>query len=70
MAILLDVYLGVPHHPTALHAVRRAGAPFRAVEQQALVDLRSHGCAHRRDLENGAGGRGRGYDLVILSDHE
>jgi hypothetical protein len=69
MAILLDVYLGVPIIYSTFMQYDELAHHFGPSSRQALVDLR------RTDARIGEIWRmaqlagGRGYDLVILSDH-
>jgi hypothetical protein len=69
MAILLDVYLGVPIIYSTYMQYDELGHHFGPSSWQALRDLRrtdSRIRSIRRMMRNAAG---REYDLVILSDH-
>src|SRR5690242_10755982 len=69
MAILLDVYLGVPIIYSTFMQYDELGHHFGPSSFQALRDLRRTDARIReirRMIENAAG---RAYDLVILSDH-
>jgi hypothetical protein len=69
MAILLDIYLGVPVIYSTFMQYDELGHHFGPSSFQALRDLRRTDARIReirRMIENAAG---RAYDLVILSDH-
>ena len=69
MAILLDVYLGVPVIYSTYMQYDELGHHFGPASWQALRDLRRTDArirSIRRMMRNAAG---RDYDLVILSDH-
>ena len=69
MAILLDVYLGVPVIYSTYMQYDELGHHFGPVSWQALRDLRRTDArirSIRRMMQSAAG---REYDLVILSDH-
>ena len=69
MAILLDVYLGVPVIYSTFMQYDELAHHFGPSSKQALVDLRRTDAriAEIWGMAQLAGGRG--YDLVILSDH-
>src|SRR5262249_56298286 len=69
MAILLDVYLGVPIIYSTFMQYDELGHHFGPSSFQALRDLRRTDARIReiRRMIRNAGGRD--YDLVILSDH-
>jgi hypothetical protein len=69
MAILLDVYLGVPIIYSTFMQYDELGHHFGPSSFQALRDLRRTDARIReiRRMINSAGGRA--YDLVLLSDH-
>ena len=69
MAILLDVYLGVPVIYSTFMQYDELGHHFGPSSFQALRDLRRTDARIReiRRMINSAGGRE--YDLVLLSDH-
>jgi hypothetical protein len=69
MAVLLDIYLGVPVIYTTFMQYDELGHHFGPSSWQALRDLRRTDARVReirRMIENAAG---REYDLVLLSDH-
>ncbi len=69
MAILLDVYLGVPVIYSTFMQYDELAHHFGPSSKQALVDLRRTD-ARIAEIWRMAGlAGGRGYDLVIISDH-
>lgn len=71
MAVMLDVYLGVPVIYTTFMQYDELSHHFGPSSRQALIDLRRTDARLReiwRMMRTSAAG-GREYDLVILSDH-
>jgi hypothetical protein len=69
MAILLDVYLGVPVIYSTFMQYDELAHHFGPSSKQALVDLRRTDARIAEIWRMAQLAGGRGYDLVILSDH-
>jgi len=69
MAILLDLYLGVPIIYSTFMQYDELGHHFGPRSRQALVDLKRTDARIKELLRMVRGAAGRGYDVVILSDH-
>jgi hypothetical protein len=69
MAILLDVYLGVPVIYSTFMQYDELAHHFGPSSKQALVDLRRTDARIAEIWRMAELAGGRGYDLVILSDH-
>ena len=69
MAILLDVYLGVPVIYSTFMQYDELAHHFGPSSRQALVDLRRTDARISEIWRMAQLAGGRGYDLVILSDH-
>jgi hypothetical protein len=69
MAILLDVYLGVPIIYSTFMQYDELAHHFGPSSKQALVDLRRTDARIAEIWRMAQLAGGRGYDLVILSDH-
>ncbi|HVF38569.1 MAG TPA: alkaline phosphatase family protein [Gemmatimonadaceae bacterium] len=69
MAILLDVYLGVPVIYSTFMQYDELGHHFGSSSKQALSDLRRTDARINEIWRMASLAGGRGYDLVILSDH-
>jgi hypothetical protein len=69
MAILLDVYLGVPIIYSTFMQYDELAHHFGPSSRQALVDLRRTDARISEIWRMAQLAGGRGYDLVILSDH-
>jgi hypothetical protein len=69
MAILLDVYLGVPIIYSTFMQYDELAHHFGPSSKQALVDLRRTDARITEIWRMAQLAGGRGYDLVILSDH-
>jgi len=69
MAILLDVYLGVPVIYSTFMQYDELGHHFGPSSKQALYDLRRTDARISEIWRMIRMAGGRGYDLVILSDH-
>jgi hypothetical protein len=69
MAILLDVYLGVPIIYSTFMQYDELAHHFGPSSKQALVDLRRTDARISEIWRMAHLAGGRGYDLVILSDH-
>ena len=69
MAILLDIYLGVPIIYSTYMQYDELGHHFGPASWQALRDLRRTDSRIRSIRRMIRGAAGREYDLVILSDH-
>src|SRR5689334_2348180 len=69
MAILLDIYLGVPVIYSTYMQYDELGHHFGPSSWQALRDLRRTDSRIRSIRRMIRGAAGRAYDLVILSDH-
>lgn len=69
MAILLDVYLGVPVIYSTFMQYDELAHHFGPSSKQALVDLRRTDARIAEVWRMAQRAGGRGYDLVILSDH-
>ena len=69
MAILLDVYLGVPVIYSTFMQYDELGHHFGPSSSQALHDLRRTDARIAEIWRMARIAGGRGYDLVILSDH-
>lgn len=69
MAILLDVYLGVPVIYSTFMQYDELAHHFGPSSKQALVDLRRTDSRISEIWRMAQVAGGRGYDLVILSDH-
>ena len=69
MAILLDIYLGVPVIYSTYMQYDELGHHFGPASWQALRDLRRTDSRIRSIRRMIRGAAGREYDLVILSDH-
>jgi hypothetical protein len=69
MAILLDVYLGVPVIYSTFMQYDELAHHFGPSSKQALVDLRRTDARISEIWRMAQLAGGRGYDLVILSDH-
>ena len=69
MAILLDVYLGVPIIYSTFMQYDELAHHFGPSGKQALVDLRRTDARIAEIWRMAQLAGGRGYDLVILSDH-
>ena len=69
MAILLDIYLGVPIIYSTYMQYDELGHHFGPSSWQALRDLRRTDSRIRAIRRMIRGAAGRAYDLVILSDH-
>ena len=69
MAILLDVYLGVPVIYSTFMQYDELAHHFGPSSKQALADLRRTDSRIREIWRMAQLAGGRGYDLVILSDH-
>jgi hypothetical protein len=69
MAILLDVYLGVPIIYSTFMQYDELAHHFGPSSKQALVDLRRTDARISEIWRMAQLAGGRGYDLVILSDH-
>lgn len=69
MAILLDVYLGVPVIYSTFMQYDELGHHFGPSSKQALYDLRRTDARIAEIWRMARMAGGRGYDLVILSDH-
>jgi hypothetical protein len=69
MAILLDVYLGVPVIYSTFMQYDELAHHFGPSSKQALADLRRTDARIREIWRMAQLAGGRGYDLVILSDH-
>lgn len=69
MAILLDVYLGVPIIYSTFMQYDELAHHFGPSSKQALVDLRRTDARIAEIWRMAHLAGGRGYDLVILSDH-
>jgi hypothetical protein len=69
MAILLDVYLGVPIIYSTFMQYDELAHHFGPSSKQALVDLRRTDARISEIWRMAQVAGGRGYDLVILSDH-
>lgn len=69
MAILLDVYLGVPIIYSTFMQYDELAHHFGPSSRQALVDLRRTDARIAEIWRMAQLAGGRGYDLVILSDH-
>jgi len=69
MAILLDVYLGVPIIYSTFMQYDELAHHFGPSSKQALVDLRRTDARIAEIWRMAQVAGGRGYDLVILSDH-
>jgi hypothetical protein len=69
MAILLDVYLGVPVIYSTFMQYDELAHHFGPSSKQALADLRRTDARIAEIWRMAQQAGGRGYDLVILSDH-
>jgi hypothetical protein len=69
MAVLLDLYLGVPVVYTTYMQYDELAHHFGPSSRQALSDLRRTDARIAELWRMVKRGAGRGYDLVILSDH-
>ena len=69
MAILLDVYLGVPIIYSTFMQYDELAHHFGPSSKQALADLRRTDARIAEIWRMAQQAGGRGYDLVILSDH-
>ena len=69
MAILLDVYLGVPVIYSTFMQYDELAHHFGPSSKQALVDLRRTDARIAEIWRMAELAGGRGYDLVIISDH-
>src|SRR5579864_6312702 len=69
MAILLDIYLGVPVIYSTFMQYDELGHHFGPSSWQALRDLRRTDKRIREIRRMMASAAGRAYDLVLLSDH-
>ncbi|MEO8910375.1 MAG: alkaline phosphatase family protein [Gemmatimonadaceae bacterium] len=69
MAILLDVYLGVPVIYSTFMQYDELAHHFGPSSKQALADLRRTDARIKEIWRMAQLAGGRGYDLVILSDH-
>ena len=69
MAILLDVYLGVPIIYSTFMQYDELAHHFGPSSKQALVDLRRTDARIAEIWRMAQLAGGRGYDLIILSDH-
>jgi hypothetical protein len=69
MAILLDLYLGVPVIYTTFMQYDELAHHFGPSSRQALSDLRRTDARIAELLRMLRAAAGRGYDVVILSDH-
>jgi hypothetical protein len=69
MAVLLDLYLGVPVIYTTYMQYDELAHHFGPSSRQALSDLRRTDARIAELWRMVRKGAGRGYDLVILSDH-
>jgi hypothetical protein len=69
MAVLLDLYLGVPVVYTTYMQYDELAHHFGPSSRQALSDLRRTDARIAELWRMVRRGAGRGYDLVILSDH-
>jgi len=69
MAILLDVYLGVPIIYSTFMQYDELAHHFGPSSKQALVDLRRTDARIAEIWRMAELAGGRGYDLVIISDH-
>ena len=69
MAILLDVYLGVPVIYSTFMQYDELGHHFGPSSKQALYDLRRTDARIAEIWRMARLAGGRGYDLVVLSDH-
>lgn len=69
MAILLDLYLGVPIIYTTYMQYDELGHHFGPRSRQALADLKRTDARLAELLRMVRVAAGRGYDVVILSDH-
>jgi hypothetical protein len=69
MAILLDVYLGVPVIYSTFMQYDELAHHFGPSSKQALVDLRRTDARIAEIWRMAEMAGGRGYDLVIISDH-
>ena len=69
MAILLDLYLGVPIIYSTFMQYDELGHHFGPRSRQALGDLKRTDARIKEILRMVGSAAGRGYDVVILSDH-
>lgn len=69
MAIMLDLYLGVPIIYSTYMQYDELGHHFGPTSRQALSDLKRTDARIAEILRMMRNAAGRGYDLVILSDH-
>lgn len=69
MAILLDLYLGVPIIYSTFMQYDELGHHFGPRSRQALGDLKRTDARIAEILRMTRAAAGRGYDVVILSDH-
>src|SRR6202011_4635773 len=69
MAILLDLYLGVPIIYSTFMQYDELGHHFGPRSRTALADLKRTDARIAELLRMVRAAAGRGYDVVILSDH-
>jgi len=69
IAILLDVYLGVPVIYSTFMQYDELAHHFGSTSRFALSDLRRTDARIREIMRMAQAAGGRGYDLVVLSDH-